>query len=99
MDTLFLTSDKYIVRVVSSYATPVRATASAMLAWPVSVPFRAKKSISLPITTAKSAKRREPLKNNLESDFSWPFQIKKKKKKLIMLKNIKPENIEQIILY
>lgn len=58
IDTLFFTSDKYIVRVVSSYVTPVRATASPTLAWPMGVLLRAKKSISLPITTAKSAKRR-----------------------------------------
>lgn len=58
IDTLFLVSDKYIVRVVSSYVTPVRAMASPMFAWPVSDWFRAKKSILLPITTARSAKGR-----------------------------------------
>lgn len=58
IDTLFFMSDKYIVRVVSSYATAVKATASPMLAWPIGVLLRAKKSISLPITTAKSVKER-----------------------------------------
>lgn len=58
IDTLFFTSDKYIVRVVSSYATAVRATASPMLARPIDVLFFAKKSISLPTTTARSARKR-----------------------------------------